>query len=174
MGEVILVIGGAKSGKTGYALKIGEVLCGSRLYYLATAVICDEEMKEKIEIHIQERGDRWKTIEAPYELDKGLVAADGDGHIILVDCLTMWINNLLFKGLTNEEILGRFNKLISTLLCMSATTIVVTNEVGEGIVPADGVTRRFRDLVGKLNQEMASIAKEVFFVVAGIPIKIKG
>ncbi len=174
MGHIILVLGGAKSGKTSYALRLGEEIHALKRYYIATAVVCDDEMKKKVELHIRERGERWITIEAPYDIEGGISSLGEREPLVLVDCLTMWLNNLMFEGLTDGQIYSRIDSLLSFLSGVSGTIILVSNEVGLGIVPQGEEARRFRELAGRLNQEMARIAREVFFVIAGLAIKIKG
>ncbi len=174
MGRIVFVLGGARSGKTSYALNIGEGIPALQRWYIATSVVCDEEMKKKVELHKRERGERWKSLEAPYKLEDAISQVGDRDVVVLVDCLTMWINNLMFAGESDRAIQERFDGLLSVLSTSKGTVIVVSNEVGLGIVPMDASARRFRELVGYLNQGVARMAHEVFFLVAGIPLKLKG
>ncbi|MBI5453022.1 MAG: bifunctional adenosylcobinamide kinase/adenosylcobinamide-phosphate guanylyltransferase [Deltaproteobacteria bacterium] len=164
-----LVLGGARSGKSAYALKLGGALAGPRVY-LATGQAGDAEMALRIGRHKEERGDNWQTIEEPREIAPVIDKAEG---VLLIDCLTLWVSNLLFAGLDDGEIIKRAESLAVASSSTGASVIAVSNEVGLGIVPENALARRFRDLSGATNRLMAERASDVWFVAAGIPLKMK-
>lgn len=164
-----LVLGGARSGKSAFALKLGGALAGPKVY-LATGQAGDEEMALRIGRHREERGDGWHTIEEPRDIVPIIDRAEG---VLLLDCLTLWISNLLFAGLDDKEIIKRADALALASSSAGARVIAVSNEVGLGIVPENALARRFRDLSGAANRLMAERATEVWFVAAGIPLKMK-
>jgi adenosylcobinamide kinase/adenosylcobinamide-phosphate guanylyltransferase len=165
------VIGGIKSGKTKFALKKAEKLNNGKLYYIATARAVDEEMKERIEKHKRERGEKWITIEEPIEVDRVLKAIP-KGSVIIIDCLTTWLTNLLIENYDVEE---KTNKLIDILLKTKTDLdlFLVSNEVGLSIIPDNPLGRKFIDLSGNLHQKVAQIADEVYFILCGCEIKVK-
>lgn len=173
MGKITLVLGGARSGKSRYAEHLAQVHEGPRIY-IATAEAFDEEMKERIILHQKRReGLFFKTIEEPLDLAMAVQKASHESQVILIDCVTVWLGNLLHHiGIQNsyEQIPAWFQSLKAS----KADCIIVSNEVGEGIVPADPLSRHFRDQSGWLNQDLAALADAVVFVVAGIPLYIKG
>ena len=165
------VIGGIKSGKTKFALKKAEELNNGQLYYIATARAVDEEMKDRIERHKRERGEKWITIEEPIEVDRVLKAIP-KGSVIIIDCLTTWLTNLLIENYNVEE---KTNKLLDTLLKTKTDLdlFLISNEVGLSIIPGNPLGRKFVDLSGKLHQKVAQIADEVYFILCGCEIKVK-
>lgn len=167
----IFITGGAKSGKTSFALRLGQGFAGQKIY-LATAEPFDNEMEEKIKRHRQERGDGWTTIEEPRSIEERIKSLGGDG-VVLIDCLTLWVTNLLTEGLSDDEITVRGATLASACSNSAVSIIAVSNEVGLGIVPVAPLARRFRDLSGTINQRMAALASEAYFVAAGMPLKLK-
>ncbi|HPX61213.1 MAG TPA: bifunctional adenosylcobinamide kinase/adenosylcobinamide-phosphate guanylyltransferase [Deltaproteobacteria bacterium] len=177
MSKTIFVTGGARSGKS----KLAEELTmqfGAPLCYLATAQALDGEMDERIQRHQQRRGENWKTIEEPLHLPQALAGCDGTCKAILVDCITLWVTNLLFlyenQDNTEELILGNVQRLAATLRSMSTPVIMVSNEVGMGIVPDNQLSRLFRDAAGHANQILAAASDDVYTVISGIPLKLKG
>ena len=174
MQEIIFVLGGCKSGKTSFALKLAEGYKEYKKIYLATSIVCDEEMKERVERHRKERGDAWQTVEYPYKLCDGLIFNMKNDSVIVVDCLTMWVNNLMYKKCSLEEISKQINTLIKVLTNAKGVVILISNEVGFGIVPSEPISRRFRDVVGILHQEVAKVSHKVYFMISGIPTLIKG
>jgi len=179
MAKTILITGGCRSGKSAYAQHRAESLAGSRIY-VATCPVTDQEMQARIARHIEQRARRkWKTVEEQIALALAIENADG-GSVILVDCLTLWVNNLMYEA---EKRGDRFDEVDIEAECIrvcevasehSGTVIFVTNEVGMGIVPENAAARRYRDLAGRCNQTVAAAADEVSLVVAGIPMTIKG
>lgn len=167
---VTLVLGGARSGKSAFAEKLVEAASPERLY-LATGQAWDGEMEERITAHQQRRGEGWQTIEAPLGLADALVANTIADRPVLVDCLTLWVTNLM---LGEEDLDAAFDGLCSALPELQAPVVFVSNEVGLGIVPDNAMARAFRDHAGRLHQKIAGLADEVYFVAAGLPLKMKG
>jgi adenosylcobinamide kinase/adenosylcobinamide-phosphate guanylyltransferase len=166
---VTLVLGGARSGKSRYAESLLDLHPGRRTY-LATAEILDDEMAERVKAHRQRRDSDWKTIEEPLELAAALTAETEQGAAVLVDCLTLWLGNLMGKDRDVEaEIAG----LVAALIQFGGPVVFVSNEVGLGIVPDNAMARRFRDLAGTLHQRLAEQADRVVFVAAGLPLTLK-
>jgi len=163
---VILIGGGARSGKSRYALEKARSIEGSR-GFVATARASDEEMTARIQHHRAERGNEFTTIEEPIELAR--IIAEAKFGVLIIDCLTLWLSNLMYANKT-----GEIDALLHAANATSSTVIFVTNEVGSGIVPTDhSLSRDFRDQAGILNQRIASIAAEVYFMIFGIPQRIK-
>lgn len=171
MSELILYLGGAKSGKTRLALARAKAY-PPPYYYLATAQALDEEMAERIQRHQAERGDSWHTLENPLAPDLALAELDKDG-LILLDCLTLWLSNLLVENDNPKLILSRVDNLLRAVQLYPGPVIIVSNEVGSGIVPLNALARKFRDLAGVANQRLAAQADQVILSVAGLEIKIK-
>ena len=164
----ILVTGGARSGKSSFAEKRTKQL-GSSLMYIATSEIIDSEMEKRVAEHQARRGSEWETLHAPLNLTEALSETDGKGPC-LVDCLTIWLNNLIFH---NEDTVVATKELIKVLEQRSDPVVLVTNEVGSGIVPENALARRFRDEAGRMNQIISQVADEVYLSVSGIPLQIK-
>ena len=213
MSNTIFIIGGARSGKSGYALELGSEIPG-RKGFLATAEALDEEMKQRILLHQEARPSEWETIEEPIYLSKRLHDISGLYDVVIVDCLTLWLSNMLGRGEDSEPPRGNIDilrqaqddnhsvmepchselvellsnhgvfsgerikteivELASVLKDIRCKVIVVSNEVGLGIVPENKMARLFRDLGGWMNQKVAAAAGEVYLVTCGIPVKIKG
>ncbi|MFD1342061.1 bifunctional adenosylcobinamide kinase/adenosylcobinamide-phosphate guanylyltransferase [Litorisediminicola beolgyonensis] len=168
MARTILITGGARSGKSRHAETRVRAL-GSRAIYIATAQAFDDEMTARIARHQERRGAGWELIEAPLDLAGALDRSDG-GAPRLVDCLTLWLSNLL---LAERDWRPEADTLIDTLSRQAAPVVLVTNEVGAGIVPENALARAFRDAAGELNQAVAEIAEEVVLCVSGCPIQVK-
>ncbi len=170
-GRLILVIGGASSGKSDLALDLAGT-SGKRAF-LATGQALDQEMAERIRRHKASRGVGWKTAEVPVELAEWFQTEGWAFRAVVVDCLTLWLTNLRGRGVPESEI----SKLVSTLLkvirATMARVVMVTNELGLGLVPEDAASRRFRDLAGQVNQQMAREADEVYLALSGLPVRIK-
>lgn len=169
MSRSLLVLGGARSGKSGYALKRAEAEEGEHVF-VATAQAFDAEMRERIERHRGERGALWATVEAPIDLVETLEAWRGRGAVLLVDCLTLWTSNLLLAG---NDIGKATQGLCAAIGAHDGTIILVANEVGLGIVPDNALARSFRDEAGRMNQAIAAAADEVTFIAAGLPLRLK-
>ncbi|MBI5894359.1 MAG: bifunctional adenosylcobinamide kinase/adenosylcobinamide-phosphate guanylyltransferase [Deltaproteobacteria bacterium] len=168
--RLIFITGGCRSGKSAYALKLAESMKGKKAY-LATGEPLDKEMSERIKKHKKERGNSWATIEEPINIIN-IIRKNKKYDVILLDCLTLWISNMLCKSeIRNPK--SEILKLISACKDKKFTIIIVSNEVGLGIVPDNKVAREFRDIAGYANQSIAKKADEVYFVVSGIPIRLK-
>lgn len=168
MKKLVFVIGGARSGKSSFALKLASGIVG-RKAFLATMKPLDDEMKARAEAHGRERGPEWECFEEEVRLPGLLRELDGYG-VVLVDCVTLWLSNIMLSGMGVE---GESEKLLKALKECGANVFVVSNEVGMGIVPENALARRFRDEAGRLNRLIAGAADEVYAIIAGIPVKIK-
>lgn len=164
-----LVIGGARSGKSGYALTRVEAHAGP-LAFIATAEAHDAEMADRIARHQGERGARWACHEAALDLPAAIGRAQASAAAILVDCLTLWLSNLMAA---ERDLATEIAALESAIAACPVPLVLVTNEVGQGIVPMNALARRFRDEAGWLNQRVARIAGEVVLVTAGLALKLK-
>jgi len=167
--RIRFVLGGARSGKSAYAESLA-LKSGGDLVYIATAEIFDEEMEARIDLHRQRRGPEWKLVEAPVDLPQAIRASDGENTVILVDCLSVWTTNLLIH---DQDIAQSRDALLETLRDCHGSLVLVASETGLGIVPDNALSRRFRDANGLLNQAVAATADEVFFMIAGIALRIK-
>jgi adenosylcobinamide kinase/adenosylcobinamide-phosphate guanylyltransferase len=181
-GKVVLVTGGSRSGKSKYA----EELLREKddVLYIATAIVTDKEMENRINKHIERRNKNWTTFEGYKDLDKAVEKKSSD--YILLDCVTIMVTNLMFDKERNYdyislveidellvEIQGEFQKLISKARELNKTLVMVTNEVGYGIVPEYKLSRIFRDIAGSVNQFIANYCDEVYLVACGLPLKLK-
>lgn len=169
--EIVLITGGARSGKSRYAEE-RAARSGAKLLYLATAEPGDEEMARRIAEHRKRRGGRWLTVEEPLEVARVLAERQGKVDCAVVDCVTLWVSNLLIQR-GGEGIAQATEGLIGELRRLDFNLYFVTNEVGWGIVPDNPLARQFRDLAGWVNQRLASIADEVFLMVAGAPMIVR-
>jgi adenosylcobinamide kinase/adenosylcobinamide-phosphate guanylyltransferase len=164
---IILIGGGSRSGKSRQALQLARS-CGRRLGFIATAQALDDEMRERIRSHQQERGPDFTTIEEPLSLASAIKRHCSDFDAIVVDCLTLWLSNI-----ASSDVDPQTAKLLEASLASPAQVILVTNEVGCGIVPENAVARRFRDDAGRLNQRVAEAAAEVYWMVFGCAMRVK-
>jgi adenosylcobinamide kinase/adenosylcobinamide-phosphate guanylyltransferase len=178
MGRIVLVTGGSRSGKSAYAQKLGETLRPPRTF-IATCPVLDDEMRERIRKHQQARAAHdWQTVEETANLAEAVRGAKAS-HVVLVDCLSLWVNNLMYEAqlagnsVTEDEISRRCQEVLAACAEVSGTVIFVTNEVGMGIIPENALARRFRDLAGRCNQVMAAKADAVTLMVAGLPVELK-
>jgi adenosylcobinamide kinase/adenosylcobinamide-phosphate guanylyltransferase len=163
-----LILGGARSGKTRRALEIGEGF--AERYYIATAEALDGEMAARIAHHRAERGGRWRTVEAPLELPAAIGAIASAEAVCVVDCLTLWLSNLMAAG---RDVDAGVDALCEAVARAAPAVVMVSNEVGLGLVPETALGRAFRDHQGRLNQRVARVAATVEFVAAGLPIRLK-
>ena len=172
--RVALILGGARSGKSRYGLSLAERFPAPRLF-LATGEARDEEMVARIIAHQAERGPGWETREEPLDLPQAVRAGQGRYGAILVDCLTMWLANLMLREEVSEaDLKAAGQSLLATLDRVATPTIFVSNEVGLGIVPESPLSRKYRDWLGWLHQQVARAADLVVLVVAGLPLTLKG
>ncbi|MBB5686506.1 bifunctional adenosylcobinamide kinase/adenosylcobinamide-phosphate guanylyltransferase [Sphingobium boeckii] len=167
--HILFILGGARSGKSRYAQQRAEQLEGD-LVYIATAQAWDDEMTARIARHQDDRGPRWATLEAPLALAAAIDAEGRSGRALLIDCLTLWASNLIFAERDAE---AETVRLLDALRGAPCPVILVSNEVGLGIVPDNALARRFRDVAGIINQAVAAAADEAVFIAAGLPIKLK-
>jgi adenosylcobinamide kinase / adenosylcobinamide-phosphate guanylyltransferase len=167
---VTLILGGARSGKSTYAERLAEGRAGPCIY-LATAQAGDAEMAARIALHRERRGARWTTHEEPIDLAGALAEVAKPENIVVVDCLTLWLSNVMHAELDVEN---QCEQLCRALPGLAGPVVLVSNEVGLGIVPDNALARRFRDAAGRLNQAVAAVADRVVFVAAGLPLVLKG
>lgn len=165
----LLVLGGARSGKSAYAQRLAEA-SGHTPLFVATAEAYDDEMTARIAAHVAARDQRWRTYDAPYELVETLRTAAAPDRIVLVDCLTLWLTNLMLRG---DDVAAAGAGLAKAIPGLRGPCILVSNEIGHGIVPENALARRFRDAQGRLNQQMAAACVSVVLVAAGLPLRLK-
>ena len=174
MSRLILVTGGARAGKSSFAQKLAERGSFHKRLFVATAVPCDSEMRRRIAQHRRSRGGLWTTLEESTRLpDRLPVSFLAKGNLILLDCLPTFLTNLLLQRKSDAQILSRVRRILLRVRRPGLTTLLVTNEVGLGVVPEHPLGRRFRDLLGSANQKVVQQAEEVYFLVAGIPMRLK-
>ena len=170
MKKITFITGGARSGKSSFALKQASRIAGKKAY-IATAEALDEEMRKRIEDHRKQRGKEWDTFEEPLMVAEVIKKIGDQYNAVVLDCLTLWLSNIMHANLSIE---AEIERLISSLLSHQTSIFIVSNEVGMGIVPENEMARKFRDMAGLLNQKVTGAADEVYIVIAGIPLRIKG
>ena len=168
---ITLILGGARSGKSRYAEQLAQAT-QQPVLYVATATAFDDEMRARIAHHQQQRPTDWQLLECPLDLAAALSQKSKKNQTILVDCLTLWLNNQLFHS-PQQNFEALFNELIQSAADAKGDIIFVANEVGLGIIPLGEVSRKFVDEAGRLNQQIAQIADKVFFIAAGLPLQLK-
>ncbi|NPA36985.1 MAG: bifunctional adenosylcobinamide kinase/adenosylcobinamide-phosphate guanylyltransferase [Chlorobi bacterium] len=169
MANIILITGGARSGKSGFAMKMAKQT-SSRPVYLATARVWDDDFKERINRHKRERGGEWINIEEEKNLDKLILS----GRTVVLDCITLWLTNIFHdNNYDMEKSLSEAKMIWNTFVKSDFTIFVVSNEIGMGVHAADDAARKFTDLQGFFNQFIAAMAEDVYLMVSGIPVKIK-
>lgn len=173
MPSTTLIIGGCRSGKSRHALNLAEQVNGLHKIFVATCIPEDEEMATRIQRHQNERGAHWRTVESPQDLAGTITRQGPETNVILIDCLTLWISNLMMAHNDDTAILHHVERLNAAMAHAPFPIIVVSNEVGTGIVPENALARRFRDLTGWCNQAMAAACSHVTWMVAGIAVIIK-
>ena len=171
--QIILVLGGCRSGKSRYAMERADAMAEEGKLYVATSVPTDPEMEKRVARHQADRGPGWQTVEEPVLIDESIAVAGRTARVILVDCLTLWTSNLLFDQNDEAEIMASVALLSKALKACPCPVILVSNEVGYGIVPDNPLAREFRDMAGLVNQKMAAAADQVILCTAGIPVQIK-
>jgi adenosylcobinamide kinase/adenosylcobinamide-phosphate guanylyltransferase len=168
-----LFIGGCRSGKSRHAVQMADAWPTRHKWFLATCVPQDNEMRERIRYHQQERGPSWQTLQEPIELANTITKCAQANDIVVVDCLTLWVSNLLLDSNEDTDIYNRIDQLCRLLSAPPCPNVLVSNEVGTGIVPENALARRYRDLVGRTNQQVAAACSQDIWMVAGIPVTIK-
>jgi adenosylcobinamide kinase/adenosylcobinamide-phosphate guanylyltransferase len=172
MGKLSFIIGGTRSGKSTYSLEIAKNT-GTKIAFIATAPYYDDDMRKRIEKHQTERPESWHTYEEQKELVSLLKKLENNYDTVLIDCLTLYITNLMLDSFEEKAIYITLDDVLKTVKAASYQTIIVSNELGMGVHPENKMAREFRDIAGRCNQLTATNADDVYFVVAGIPIKIK-
>lgn len=173
MKRIVLILGGARSGKSSFALKDAGGKEGKKAF-IATAEAKDNEMAERIKTHRKERGKKWETIEEPIMVSDIILSLPDDFKVMVIDCLTLWLSNIIERGLPIEQEIKGLESALKERSVKTDNIYLISNEVGLGIVPDNVLARIYRDASGRLNQKMAEIATEVYLMVAGIPLLIKG
>lgn len=171
MNKITLILGGARSGKSTYALKLADKY--KEVAFVATCQALDKEMEDRIKLHKRARPKHWQSFEEPKDLDLLLKKIPDVFNCIVIDCLTLLVSNLLLSGGNQKEIEDKIKKILLVLKDKKTQVIIVANEVGLGIVPENKLAREFRDIAGRVNQLVARQADEVWFIAAGLPLKIK-
>jgi adenosylcobinamide kinase/adenosylcobinamide-phosphate guanylyltransferase len=173
--DITFFIGGCRSGKSRRALKLAEAAPVEKRLYIATCVPQDDEMRRRVECHQKERGTGWQTLEVPLDLPSAIDTHAAENTLVLVDCLTLWISNLMLEGdwQQPQEADAPIRRLIRSLRRPRGPIVLVSNEVGTGIVPENPLARLYRDVAGAMNQKVAETATRVVWTVAGIPVTIK-
>ena len=183
MKKIILLLGGARSGKSRYAQEYAR-RNGEQVLFVATATAGDEDMRIRIEKHKKDRPAHWRTLEASTDIGKQIEANAGDAKLIVIDCITMLVNNIFSRydekqfdiisdAVLEKEVVAEIEHLQKCLKKVDASFLIVSNEVGLGLVPDNRMGRLYRDILGRANQMLAQTADEVFLLVAGIPMKVK-
>jgi len=170
---ITLIIGGCRSGKSRYALSAANSVFGRNKIFLATSVPRDREMDKRVRDHQAQRGSDWKTVEEPVNIHEKLLAHTEKADVILVDCLTLWLSNMMAAEMTDLEIENHVQQTAGAFSRVQCPVFLVSNEVGYGIVPENALARKFRDLAGHVNQVMAEAADRVVLTVAGQALQIK-
>lgn len=168
--NTMLVLGGARSGKSAYAQRMAEQIKPRQLY-VATAEPYDDEMKHRIRLHQDARGQSWTTCEEPFDLVSVIQNEASDQQAVMIDCLTLWLSNMMEKG---QDLQKETLRLTEALRQAKGPVILVSNETGSGIVPENALARKFRDEQGRLNQRVAEVCNAVILVIAGLPMTLKG
>jgi adenosylcobinamide kinase/adenosylcobinamide-phosphate guanylyltransferase len=171
--KIIFITGGCRSGKSRYALDYANRHFSKKIY-LATCEALDGEIAQRIEDHKKMRGPEWQTIEEPIAIVNEIEEYGDKVEVILLDCITLWLSNLLMKWNSDSRIMDEVERFIDVIKQSQTSLIIVSNEVGMGIVPADPLRRRFRDLSGMISQRIAEVADSVIYMVSGIPLFLKG
>ena len=171
--KLIFITGGCRSGKSQFAQDYANRHFHKKLY-LATCEPLDEEMVKRIEDHKERRGSDWQTVEEPLKIAEAIKQHQHDTEVILLDCITLWLSNLLMMQQSDHQVMKEVSRLTDTVNQGQLSLIFVSNEVGMGIVPGEPLGRRFRDLAGMANQKIAEAAQTVVFMVSGIPMFLKG
>jgi adenosylcobinamide kinase/adenosylcobinamide-phosphate guanylyltransferase len=175
--QIILLLGGARSGKSRYAQQLAGQL-SDKVLFVATGEALDEEMQTRIAEHRKNRPENWRTLEIPAGVGRTIKKKNGDAQVVLIDCITLLISNLLHDkpdySEAEKRVMSEINELVAVMNKLDASFIIVSNEVGMGLVPETKLGRIYRDMLGKANQLLASHATEVYLMVACLPVRVKG
>lgn len=171
MNRVTLITGGGRSGKSSFALSLVQDY--NKKAFIATAEPFDDEMRHRISRHQEERGEEFATIEEPIDPADALLRIPPGTTAVVMDCITVWLGNLMHHLGETTLRFSQVERFLSAIKSPPCDLVIVTNEVGLGLIPADPMSRKYRDISGRVNQEIARIAHEVYMVVCGIPVKIK-
>lgn len=174
MGRITFILGGARSGKSQYALSLARESGAGKVLFIATASAGDKEMRLRIARHKRNRPRGWRTIEEPRSLSQAFKRVPKNAQLVIIDCLTLLITNLMLEGHSDSFIEKEIKSGFKLLKKIGCDSIVVSNEVGLGIVPENSLARRFRDTAGRVNQAAARMSDEVYFIFAGLSVKMKG
>ena len=172
--ENTLVLGGCKSGKSSYAQALAESISKENRVYLATCVPLDDEMQDRVDKHREDRDDSWATLEEAMEVPLAIKKAGETAGVILLDCITLWLTNLFLTDMGLKAVHDKVDELVESISQCPCPVVVVSNELGWGVVPENGMARRFRDLAGLVNQQLAACMDRVVMTVAGLPMTLKG
>ncbi|OGS35352.1 MAG: bifunctional adenosylcobinamide kinase/adenosylcobinamide-phosphate guanylyltransferase [Elusimicrobia bacterium RIFOXYB2_FULL_49_7] len=172
MAKLIFLTGGARSGKSSYALELAKQH-GKRVTFIATCVPLDKEMKKRVALHKKARPSSWRTIEEPYKLIEALKKNSPKTDVYIIDCLTLWLSNMMLSGNTEKSIKNYIRKFTNFKQNFKPAIILISNEVGSGIVPENKLARDFRDLAGSINQAIARHSDEAYAMISGYPIRLK-
>ncbi|MBM3246095.1 MAG: bifunctional adenosylcobinamide kinase/adenosylcobinamide-phosphate guanylyltransferase [Candidatus Omnitrophica bacterium] len=171
MGKITFIIGGGRSGKSSYALSLAKKY--KKVAFIATCAPGDSEMKKRIRLHQKSRPENWQTFEELRDIPAALKRIGPEFNLIIIDCLTLLVSNLFLEGLKEKNIADEIKKTLILLKKIKGHSIIVSNEVGLGIVPQHKLTRDFRDIAGRVNQIVAKEADKAFFMVSGLALKLK-
>jgi len=174
MKQLVFIVGGCRSGKSKYALQTAEKIVAKCRIYIATCVPQDDEMKQRVAQHQKQRNSTWVTVEEPLHLTRAITENSCKADVVLIDCLTLWMSNLLMQTQNEATLKNKIEHLVQALSQADCPVVVVSNEVGGGIVPENPLARQFRDIAGWTNQSVAACADRVVWMVAGIPVTVKG
>lgn len=172
MGKITFILGGARSGKSRKAIDLAREYAG-KVAFIATCQALDKEMARRISEHKRSRPTAWKTFECPKDISSALEDCGDKFAVIIIDCLTLWVSNLLLAGVKDKNIAGDIKRVISAIKKIRSDCIIVSNEVGLGIVPDNELGRDFRDIAGRVNQVVAQGADEVIFMVSGLAMRLQ-
>lgn len=172
MGKITFIVGGAKSGKSAYALSLADRR-KKEVAFIATCEPLDKEMRQRIAQHKKTRPMHWQTFEEPKDVSGLLKKIGNRFDCIVIDCLTLWCSNLVLSGYSQNSIEEEAKNIITCLKTVKAISVIVSNELGLGIVPENKLARSFRDIAGRVNQIVADKADKVYFMISGIPMKVK-
>ena len=172
MKKIVFLTGSVRSGKSNFALKLTEK-AGKKVSFIATCAPKDKEMKRRIKLHRKERPKSWETIEEYSDLSRAVKNISKGTDVVIIDCITLLISNLMMLNKTQEDILGSIDKFLKAIRKRKISAVIVSNEVGWGIVPVNKLARDYRDIAGKVNQIMAKESDEAYVMISGIPLKLK-